>query len=208
MFLELKVRIAVEVKGGAYRLLDGGWQFRTAGGRPAPARSSRKPPMLCETSSTRAAGPGQFHSEGGGVPRYGIQPRKPDPPCQCFLNLRNAGNGTLLRATGGTRLVMRHLLPVKHRGKLIGQEGAKGERPTAYQSPHGEALMRCLWIPGSTWLHPGLPSYAPNGMNRPAHRASVGTRRIEEVFGRARRGGCSKGKPLLSVAGISATIKA
>lgn len=37
VFLELKARIAVEVKGGVYRLSDDGWQLRTAGGwQPKP----------------------------------------------------------------------------------------------------------------------------------------------------------------------------
>ena len=39
VFPELKARIAVEVRGGVYRLLDDGWQLRTAGGwqpRPEP----------------------------------------------------------------------------------------------------------------------------------------------------------------------------
>ena len=49
VFLELKARIAVEVRGGLHRLLDDVWKLRTAGGwQPEPeslSRSSRKPPM-------------------------------------------------------------------------------------------------------------------------------------------------------------------
>lgn len=114
VFLELKARIAVEVKGGVYRLSDDGWQLRTAGGwQPKPE------PFPELTKAADALRNLLFERLGRSnviLNVLAFTDMEGDPeisgPCQCARRPRDPGHGT----SAGTRRVLRHPLPVRADG--------------------------------------------------------------------------------------------